>query len=64
VTLTVSVSDPFDIPRRVSDEADCDDLPGWYWDEGITLCPASCERLDDVQDIQVALGCPSLWTDW
>lgn len=54
---------PTEIPRS-DDEADCGQLPGWYFDDPllpqkIRLCPASCQsaQLDKQGRIDVFFGC-------
>jgi hypothetical protein len=59
--LSVQLPDGYYEPRRVGDAAECGSGPGWYWKEGIFLCPASCDRLVGVDDIDLRYGCESIW---
>jgi len=52
---------------RAEDLADCNDLPGWYYDSNtsptkILLCPASCApvQVDNAAKVSVLFGCNSV----
>jgi uncharacterized protein YegL len=53
---------------RVNDAADCNNQPGWYYDNNaaptvITLCPASCSTVqsDPKGEVNVLFGCKSIF---
>ncbi len=71
VNVFLEVDGDSSVFRKVTGEAGCGPLGGWYYDDEtapteVLLCPASCEQAQDVlseagsASVGVQFGCDSL----